>query len=66
MLINNEQWLTITQTMHYIQCSSKATVYTIAKRYNIRQTKLLSMVYFSRDDIDRVMLENAVPMGIAV
>lgn len=65
-MISNDKWLTVTQTMYYTQCKSKATVYTLAKKYNIRQTKLLSMVYFSREDIDRIMGDNAVQMGIAV
>jgi predicted DNA-binding transcriptional regulator AlpA len=64
-MTTNEQWLSIEQTMQYIQCKSKSTVYTMAKEYNIRQTKILSLVYFSRVDIDRTMEENAVAMGVA-
>lgn len=65
MMIKNEKWLTISETKDYLKCKSKGTVYTIAKKYNVRQSKLLSMVYFSREDIDRALSENSVQMGIS-
>lgn len=61
--VKSEKWLSLAQTMEYIQCS-KTSVYNVAKRYNIRQSKFLSMPYFSKEDIDRAWEENAVPMGM--
>lgn len=57
-------WLTLEQTMHYLQCS-KGSVYNAVKQYKIRQSKILTMSYFSKLDIDRKLEENAVQMGMA-
>jgi hypothetical protein len=62
-MIVNKDWLSLKQTMAYLQCG-KTTVYSIARKYNIRQSKLLSMPYFSKEDIDKVFEANAVQMGI--
>jgi hypothetical protein len=60
----NPKWLSLKQTMEFLQCS-KTSVYNIAKLYNIRQSKLSTLIYFSREDIERVLEQNAIAMGIA-
>jgi hypothetical protein len=62
--LKNENWLSLKQTMCYLQCG-KTSVYNIAKKYNIKQSKLLTLPYFSKEDIDKVLNRNAIPMGMA-
>lgn len=54
------EWLTINEAKAYLKIKSKTTLYNLVKQYGIRQSRVLSLTYFSREDIDRMMNENAV------
>ncbi|RYE16137.1 MAG: DNA-binding protein, partial [Sphingobacteriaceae bacterium] len=55
----NDQWLTTKEALSFIKKNSKTTLYRIVRLYGIRQSRLLRTTYFNREDLDRVLNENA-------
>lgn len=56
----NNQWLTIPEAMAYLRISSRTTLYRIMTHYPVRRSKILSLIYISREDLDNLLYQNVV------
>jgi hypothetical protein len=58
------EWITVNESLNILHITSRTTLYKFLTKHHIRVTKPLGRLYINRKDIEDVMNQLSVKIGV--